>query len=108
MVDRFNNPSAAPKHLPFDDPGFANYQGGKFSGVQAQLPYIKALGAGAIWLSPVLKTCASTRRITVMASTITSRPSPGSPTTRRRPTTSCAPWSMPRMRRGSTSSSISS
>ena len=55
VVDRFNNPTAGPRHAPFDDPGFADYQGGKFSGVQAQLPYIKALGAGAVWLSPVLK-----------------------------------------------------
>jgi Alpha amylase, catalytic domain len=55
MVDRFNNPTAGPRHAPFDDPGFADYQGGKFSGVQAQLPFIGALGAGAVWLSPVLK-----------------------------------------------------
>ncbi len=55
MVDRFNNPSAPPNHSPFDDPGFADYQGGKFSGVRAQLPYIKQLGAGSIWLSPVLR-----------------------------------------------------
>jgi glycosidase len=55
MVDRFNNTSAPPRHPPFDDPNCFQYQGGKFSGVQAQLPYIKRLGAGAIWLSPVLK-----------------------------------------------------
>jgi glycosidase len=55
MVDRFNNRSAPPRHLPFDDPSFSDYQGGKFSGVQEQLPYIKRLGAGTIWLSPVLK-----------------------------------------------------
>ncbi len=55
MVDRFRNPSAPPQHPPFDDPNCFQYQGGKFSGIQAQLPYIKALGAGAIWLSPVLK-----------------------------------------------------
>jgi glycosidase len=55
MVDRFNNPSAAPRHTPFDDAGFADYQGGKFSGVQRQLPYIRQLGTGAIWLSPVLR-----------------------------------------------------
>lgn len=55
MVDRFNNPAAPPRHQPFDDPGFFGYQGGKFSGVRQQLPYIKQLGAGAIWLSPVLK-----------------------------------------------------
>ena len=55
MLDRFNNPSAAPAHNPFDDPNFSGFQGGKFSGVQQQLAYIKQLGAGAIWLSPVLK-----------------------------------------------------
>src|SRR5579871_3959270 len=55
MVDRFNNSAAAPVHQPFDDPGYFAYQGGKFAGVQAQLGYIKSLGAGAIWLSPVLK-----------------------------------------------------
>jgi len=55
MVDRFNNPAAAPVHQPYDDPNYSQYQGGKFAGVQAQLQYIKNLGAGAIWLSPVLK-----------------------------------------------------
>lgn len=55
MLDRFNNPSAPPVHQPFDDPIFSGFQGGKFSGVGQQLPYIKQLGAGAIWLSPVLK-----------------------------------------------------
>jgi pullulanase/glycogen debranching enzyme len=55
MVDRFNNASAPPKHTPYNDSTFSEFQGGKFSGVQAQLSYIKDLGAGAIWLSPVLK-----------------------------------------------------
>ena len=55
MVDRFNNPAAAPVHTPYDDPNYDQYQGGKFAGVQQQLAYIKSLGAGAIWLSPVLK-----------------------------------------------------
>jgi glycosidase len=55
MVDRFNNPAAPPVHSPYDDPDYYAYQGGKFSGVQQQLAYIKSLGAGAIWLSPVLK-----------------------------------------------------
>ena len=55
MVDRFNNPGEPPKHQPFDDPNYDEYQGGTFSGVQEQLAYIKNLGAGAIWLSPVLK-----------------------------------------------------
>jgi glycosidase len=55
MVDRFNRPDAPPRHQPWDDPNFDGYQGGTFAGVQAALPYLKDLGAGAIWLSPVLK-----------------------------------------------------
>src|SRR5665213_1225447 len=56
MVDRFNSQTAGtPNHKPFDDPQFSEFQGGKFSGIQARLAYIKKLGAGAIWLSPVLK-----------------------------------------------------
>jgi len=55
MLDRFNNPKAPPAHQPFDDPNFFAFQGGKFSGVKAQLAFIKGLGTGAIWLSPVLK-----------------------------------------------------
>jgi glycosidase len=55
MVDRFNNSSAAPVHQPFDDPNFSGFQGGKVSGIRAQLPYLKQLGAGALWISPALK-----------------------------------------------------
>jgi glycosidase len=55
MVDRFNNPDRAPWHQPYDDPGYAGFQGGTFRGVQAQLGYIKDLGASAIWISPALK-----------------------------------------------------
>lgn len=55
MVDRFNNKAVPPRHQPFDDPGFSDFQGGKFSGVMDKLPYLKKLGVGAIWLSPVLK-----------------------------------------------------
>jgi len=55
MVDRFNNTQTPPRHQPFDDPNYYDFQGGNLAGVQAQLPYIKQLGAGAIWLSPVLK-----------------------------------------------------
>ena len=54
MVDRFNNSSAPPRHQPFDDPQYFDFQGGNLAGIQDQLPYIKQLGAGAIWLSPVL------------------------------------------------------
>src|SRR5277367_2448717 len=55
MVDRFNNSLAAPRHQPFDDPNYYDFQGGNLASIQDQLPYIKQLGAGALWLSPVLK-----------------------------------------------------
>ena len=55
MVDRFNNSLAPPRHLPFDDPNYYDFQGGNLASIQDQLPYIKQLGAGALWLSPVLK-----------------------------------------------------
>lgn len=55
MVDRFDNPAIAPRHMPFDDPDYDAFQGGSFSGIRAQLPYLQELGVGAIWLSPVLK-----------------------------------------------------
>jgi glycosidase len=54
MVDRFNNRLRAPK-VRFDDPNFVDFQGGTFRGIQEQLPYLKELGVGAIWLSPVLR-----------------------------------------------------
>lgn len=55
MVDRFNNPTAPPRHMPYNDPAFFGHQGGTFSGVRQALPYLKRLGAGVLWLSPVLK-----------------------------------------------------
>lgn len=60
MIDRFNNPSSEPRST-FNNPRiewdqkFNFRQGGTFKGVQQQLEYIASLGAGAIWLSPVLK-----------------------------------------------------
>ena len=55
MIDRFNRDDGVPPiNLPYDSP-FGRYQGGTFNGVRAQLPYIRDLGAGAIWLSPALK-----------------------------------------------------
>ena len=62
MVDRFNNPHARPRSesahppVPFDG-AFGAFQGGSFEGIRTRLDYIKQLGAGAIWLSPVLKNC---------------------------------------------------
>jgi glycosidase len=56
MIDRFNDPAAPPRHVPFDrDVG--EFQGGTFNGVRDQLDYLKELGVGAVWLSPVLKNC---------------------------------------------------
>jgi glycosidase len=53
MIDRFNNPATPPKKQ--WDRETEHRQGGNFEGVRAQLAYIKNLGAGAIWLTPVLK-----------------------------------------------------
>jgi len=57
LVDRFDNPSAPPRHLPYDDPHSDGFQGGTFEGVRRRLPYLKDLGIGALWLSPFLKNC---------------------------------------------------
>jgi len=63
MVDRFNNSLSPPRSfslpvpLPFDSSTYNDFQGGNLASIQDQLPYIKQLGAGAIWLSPVLKNC---------------------------------------------------
>jgi len=54
MMDRFNCPDMPPHNLPFDS-SFNRFQGGTFEGVRSKLQYIKDLGFGAIWLSPVLK-----------------------------------------------------
>ncbi|MFN7925142.1 MAG: alpha-amylase family glycosyl hydrolase [Bryobacteraceae bacterium] len=53
FLDRFNNPAAPPRHTWNHRFGFR--QGGTFRGVTQQLDYIRDLGAGAIWISPVLK-----------------------------------------------------
>jgi glycosidase len=55
MLDRFNRADGAPPvSMPHDNP-FGGFQGGTFNGVRERLTYIRDLGAGAIWLSPVLK-----------------------------------------------------
>jgi glycosidase len=51
LVDRFDNPAAPPQP---DEYPCNVYQGGTFAGIKRRLPYLKRLGAGAIWLSPVL------------------------------------------------------
>jgi glycosidase len=51
LVDRFNNSNHPP-----DPPDYPcnEYQGGTFRGIVRQLPYLKRMGVGAIWISPVL------------------------------------------------------
>lgn len=56
MLDRFNNPTAPPHQLPYDSI-YGQFQGGSYNGVREQLPYLKDLGVGAIWITPVLKNC---------------------------------------------------
>lgn len=53
MVDRFNNPSQPPRNT--WDGEHNDFQGGTFLGIRNRLDYLKKLGVGAIWLSPVLK-----------------------------------------------------
>lgn len=55
MVDRFNNPKAPPKAA--YDEKFGGFQGGTIEGIRRQLSYLKKLGVGAIWFTPVLKNC---------------------------------------------------
>jgi glycosidase len=52
LVDRFNNPVQPPMPNVFP---CNQYQGGNFAGIRQQLPYLKKLGVGALWLSPVLE-----------------------------------------------------
>ncbi len=53
MVDRFNNPTAPPQTT--FDAQFGGFQGGTLQGVTEKLDYLKAMGVGAIWMTPVLK-----------------------------------------------------
>src|SRR5436305_3751789 len=50
MVDRFNNPITLPRQMPYDSISGV-FQGGTFNGIREQLPYLKELGVGALWLS---------------------------------------------------------
>ncbi|MBO9562596.1 MAG: hypothetical protein J7621_07475 [Niastella sp.] len=51
LVDRFDNPAAPP--TPNNYPCY-QYQGGNLAGIRQRLAYLKSLGVGAIWISPVL------------------------------------------------------
>jgi glycosidase len=54
MVDRFNRPDRAPARMPYDVKT-GDFQGGTIEGVRRRLGYLKELGAGAVWMTPVLK-----------------------------------------------------
>lgn len=56
MIDRFNNPDAPPKNIPFDE-NYGGFQGGNIKGIQEKLDYLESLGVGAIWITPVFKNC---------------------------------------------------
>jgi glycosidase len=61
MLDRFNRADGRdPVSMPHDRP-CGEFQGGTFNGVRERLGYLKELGAGAVWLSPVLKNRQSDR-----------------------------------------------
>ncbi len=53
FIDRFNNTDVAPACT--WDRAYSRRQGGTFKGVTAQLDYLRELGCGAVWLSPVVK-----------------------------------------------------
>jgi glycosidase len=55
MVDRFNNSSAPPVSV--FDAKFGGFQGGTIEGMRQKLDYLKDLGVGAVWFTPVLKNC---------------------------------------------------
>lgn len=64
MVDRFNNPGEEPRSTtapgnPTWDMHYASRQGGTIAGITAQLPYLKQLGIGAIWVTPLMRNCAA-------------------------------------------------
>ncbi|MBX3064757.1 MAG: hypothetical protein KF726_17370 [Anaerolineae bacterium] len=54
LIDRFSNSQQEPNHSPWDQP-YDKFQGGTFNGIRDHLDYLKEMGVGAIWLSPVLK-----------------------------------------------------
>jgi glycosidase len=54
LTDRFNNDTPGHPRPNFSTPS-NGFLGGTFNGIRARLDYIKGLGAGAIWLTPVQK-----------------------------------------------------
>jgi glycosidase len=56
MIDRFNNPTKPPASGQQGwNRRYGRHQGGSFNGIKEQLQYLKQLGVGAIWITPVVK-----------------------------------------------------
>lgn len=56
MIDRFNNTAKPPNSGSQGwNRRFGRHQGGNFNGIRSQLGYLKSLGVGAIWITPVVK-----------------------------------------------------
>lgn len=55
MIDRFNNPAAPPNDAAAWNRPHGHRQGGTFKGIEAKLDYLKGMGVGAVWLTPVVK-----------------------------------------------------
>lgn len=53
MIDRFNHPTKPPAGA-WNQP-YGRHQGGSFKGIEQRLDYLKELGVGALWITPVVK-----------------------------------------------------
>jgi len=53
MIDRFNHPTKPPAGT-WNQP-CGRHQGGSFKGIEERLDYLKELGVGALWITPVVK-----------------------------------------------------
>ena len=95
MLDRFNNPMAAPNNLPFDAP-FGGFQGGTYRGVIGQAGLHQGTGsrrhlALTRHQEPRLRPDDGTMATASRTSSPSSR---ASPSARPMPKTNSAPWSM--------------
>jgi hypothetical protein len=62
VLDRFANAQALPA-VRFDRSSMGR-QGGTFTGIAAQLPYLRDLGIGAIWMTPPVRNAAASTLLT--------------------------------------------
>jgi glycosidase len=62
VIDRFANPAKAPATR--WNGQALHRQGGSFAGITAQLPYLRDLGIGALWITPPVRNSASSNLLT--------------------------------------------